>query len=63
MLYTHPRFIDVRMEVVKKTHYTNSKGVAHVALKIVWMHRRGYAITPPCRIKMTEKKWREFKVC
>mgnify|MGYP007134653024 CR=1 FL=1 len=57
-LYTHPGFIDVRMEVVKR-FYIREKDAW--SLKIRWVHKNGRPLSRYCRIKLTNKKWKEFR--
>jgi len=61
MLMTHPEFTDVRMYVVTKTRYTNSKGIPWLSLKVIWMHRKGWALSHTTRVKMPQTKFKEFK--
>jgi len=60
MMMTHPEFIDVRMEVLRRTSYHNSKGVLWWSMKVIWWNKRGWTMTDATRIKMTDTKWKEF---
>jgi len=58
MMMTHPEFIDVRMEVIK-SFYIKEKDMW--SLRVIWWNKRGWMLSSPCRIKIPNKKWKEFK--
>ena len=58
ILYTHPGFRDVRMEVAKR-FYIKEKN--EWSLKIRWHHKKGGLLSGYYRIKISDKLWKEFK--
>ena len=59
LLYTHPGFCEVLMEVVNR-FYIKEKD--EWSLKIRWVREKDKRpLTKYYRIKMTSQKWKEFK--
>ncbi len=58
MMYNHPAFIDVRLEVLKR-YYIKEKDMW--SLKIVWWNKRGWPLCEPYRVRWPDAKWKEFE--
>lgn len=56
-MLSHPKFRDVRMEVLKR-FYIKEKDAWN--LKIRWWHRRGWMLSQPYRITIPASKFKEF---
>ena len=60
ILYDHPGFRDVYMEVAKRFYIKEND---KISLKIRWIHRRDYRpLSHYYRIKIPMSKWNEFKI-